>query len=323
MKRRVAVSSVVGLVAMPFVAQAQTGRPLRKIAYLHPRTIAPDHSTVMILRAAWLRLGYIEGETVLLRSADNDIGRVPALVAELAGLGVAALIVVGAAAVAAASRATKSLPLVAIDLETDPVGAGLAASFSRPGGNVTGLFLDQPSMAGKWIDLLRDAALGIGRLALLCDRSTGSGQLDIARRVAGARGFEVAVLELGSIADFDDALRRIAGQPRAGIVQLGSAGFAVVAGRFAAAAQKHRLPSISILSTYVRSGVLMSYGPIQEVYFPRAVVFADKIGRGAAPGELPIEGPNRFELVINRKTAKAIGIALPQTLLLRADEVIE
>lgn len=198
MRRRDAIPGVLSLVGAPSVARAQPARPLRKPGYLHPRTIAQDHPTLSILRPVWQRLGYVEGETVLLRSADGDARRLLELVAEMVGLGVDVLIVVGAAAVRAASQATKTTPIVGIDLETDPVRAGYAASLARPSGNVTGLFLDQPSITGKWIDLLREAAPGIERLAILWDRSTGVDPLEIAKAVARAKGLEAVVLEPGA-----------------------------------------------------------------------------------------------------------------------------
>jgi putative tryptophan/tyrosine transport system substrate-binding protein len=321
-KRRALVLGPLGLAGAAGVALAQTPRPAGKIGYLHPRTIAPDHPTLLILRRAWQALGYVEGQTVLLRSADDDERRLPALVNELIGEGAGVLIVVGAAAVRVASQATRSVPIVAIDLETDPVRAGYAASFARPGGNVTGLFLDQPSLAGKWIELLLEAAPEMQRLALLWDRSTGVDQLDIAKAAARAKGFDAVVLELGAIGSFDEALRPLAAPPRTGIVPMSSPGFVVAAADFAAAALKYRLPTIGFLKAYAKAGLLMSYGPVQDLYFARAVAFADRILKGAKPGELPIEGPDRFELVINLKTAKAIGLKMPHSLLLRADEVI-
>jgi putative tryptophan/tyrosine transport system substrate-binding protein len=324
MRRTVLAAAAFAALGLPLGSvRAQPQSAPRKIGYLHPRTIASDHPTLVILRAAWQRLGYVEGETVLLRSAGDDERRLPALLAELVGLGAGVLIVVGAAAVRAASAMVRAVPVVAIDLETDPVRAGYAASFARPGGNLTGLFLDQPSLAGKWIDLLREAAPGIERIALLWDRSTGVGQLEIAKEVARGKGFDALVLELAAIRSFDDALRGLAGKPLTGIVPMSSAGFVLVAAPVAAAAQKYRLPTIGFLKTYARAGMLMSYGPIQELYFPRAVLLADKILKGERPGDVPIEGPDRFELVLNRKTARAIGVTLAQGLLLRADEVIE
>ena len=324
--RRNAVFGAAGLLAVPSLARAQAVRPAGKIGYLHPRTIAPDHPTLLALRAVWQRLGYVEGETVLLRSADGDSRRLTQLVEELVAAQPSVLIVVGAEAVRAAHRTTRSVPIVAIDLETDPVRAGYAASLARPGGNITGLFVDQPSLAGKWIELLREAAPGIDRLGLLWEPGTGREQLAVAQAVARAKGLAAVVVEMGPDTNFDDALRKLGNASSGhsfGIVHLTSPGFFTVAARFAAAARKYRIPSISYLKTYAQAGVLMTYGIFQEQYFARAMLIADKIVRGAKAGELPIEGPDRFELTLNRRTATALGLTLPQTLLLRADEVIE
>jgi putative ABC transport system substrate-binding protein len=325
MKRRdwIGAGFGLGLAAAGSAAWPQSApRPTGKIGYLHPRTIAANHATLNILRPAWQKLGYVEGESVLLRSAEGDARRLPALVNELIAQGAGVLIVVGAVAVRAASQTTQSVPIVAIDLETDPVKAGYAASFARPGGNVTGLFLDQPALAGKWVDLLREAAPDIERIALLWDRGTGVSQLEIAKAATRAKGFDASVLELGAIADIDSALRPLAGKPRAGIVAMSSPGFGLVAPAVGAAALKYRLPSIGFLKVYAEAGMLMSYGPIQELYFGRAVSMADRILRGARAGEMAIEGPDRFELALNQGTARAIGLKLPTALLLRADEVI-
>jgi putative ABC transport system substrate-binding protein len=319
-RRRLVSAMAAGLAAPGLMAQAP--RAAVKMGYLHPRTVAPNHPTLVILRAAWTKLGYVEGESVLLRSADDDVSRVPALINEMVRLGAGVVIVVGGAAVRAAHRATRTTPIVAIDLETDPVRAGYAASFARPLGNITGLFLDQPSIAGKWIDLLREADPDIERLAIVWDAGTGVDQLEIAKAVSRSKGFEAVVLELGAIRDFEQAFRGLAGVPKAGIVQLSSPGSVLVAERFAAAATKYRLPAISFLRAFAQAGMLMTYGPRTEAYFARAVPIADKILKGEKPGDLPIEGPDRFELVINRRTAQQLGLKMPQSLLLRADEVI-
>jgi putative tryptophan/tyrosine transport system substrate-binding protein len=322
-RRRDLVCGSWALLGTPGLALAQQARVPGKIGYLNATSIAPDHPTLRALRPAWHRLGYVEGETVLLRSADGDVSRVPALVAELLGQGAGVLIVAGVAAVKAASQTTRSTPIVAIDLVTDPVRAGYAASFNRPGGNVTGLFMDLPSLAGKWVDLLCEAAPDIQRLAIVWERSTGLDQLNVAMAAARAKGLNPVVLELEAIKNVDETLRGLRGKPRTGIVVLNSPAYIVVNAMFAAAARKHRLPTMGSLKAHARGGLLMSYGPVQEDYFPRAVSFADRILRGAKPGELPIEGPDRFEFVLNRRTAKAMGLALPTPLLLRVDEVIE
>lgn len=322
MKRRDALASVCGLLGPAVIARAQSPITIGKIGYLHQQTVAADHPTLRILSQAWRKLGYIEGETVLLRAAQGDGARVPALVAEMVDQGVGVLIVVGPVAVRETHRARRDVPLVAIDLDTDPVQAGYAASFARPGGQVTGLFMDQPSMAGKWIDLLREAVPGIQRLAILWDRGSGIGQLEVAKAVARAKGFEAVVLEFSSMASFSAGLAPLQGKPSTGIVTLISPRFTASSARFAPAAQALGLPTISFLRAHAHSGVMMSYGPNQDEYFARAVVMADRILKGAKAGDLPIEGPDRFELVINRKTAEAMGLTIPRALLLRADEVI-
>jgi len=326
MRRRVCMRGLCGLGTAAAMWPARTWPQTiarRKIGYLHPRTIAASHPTLAALRGAWQRLGYVEGESILLRAANDDPQRVPGLAQELVQQGAGVLIVVGAQTVRQVSHALPGTPIVAIDLETDPVRAGFATSLARPGGHVTGLFLDMPSLAGKWIDLLREAAPGIERMALSWDHSTGADQLDVAKRVAQEKGFDAVVLELNLVRDFEAALKPLSGKPRTGIVQLSSPGFVVVAQAFAAAARRYSLPTIAFLKAYARVGVLMTYGPDQEQYFPRAVVLADRILKGDSAAELPIEGPDRFELAINLQTAKALGLTVPQTLRLRADELIE
>jgi putative ABC transport system substrate-binding protein len=322
-KRRVFLAALAGAALLPVAARAQPRQPAGKIGYLHPKTIDPDAPSLTILRPVWERLGYAEPETVLLRAADGDPGRLPRLATELIGLGAGVLIAVGPAAVKAASTVGR-VPVVAIDLETDPVRSGLAASFGRPGGNVTGLFMDQPSLAGKWIDLLREAAPAVERLALLWDPTTTRDQLESALAAARVRGLAAMTLEVRSPEDYERAFAdRLSRAAKTGVVHLGSPGTSVNAPGVAAAARTHGLPTIAFLKAYAQMGVLMSYGPDQESYWPRAIVLADRILKGERAGDIPIEQPARFELVINLGTARALDLSLPPTLLARADEVIE
>jgi len=321
--RRAIVAGLLGVVATPTILRAQSKHAPGKIGYLHPTTIDPKHKTLTMLRSAWQERGYVEGESVFLRSAGGDLSRLPSLVAELIGLGVGVLIVVGAAPVRAASQATRTVPIVAIDMETDPVHAGYAASVPRPGGNITGLFMDLPSIAGKWIELLREAVPGVKRVGLVWDRTTSRDQLDTATAAAQAVGLEAAVIEARPSNAYDDVFADFQKGKPAGIVQLTSPGTAPSFADVAAAAIRHKLPVITFLKTNAKNGALICYGPVQESYFPRAAILADKILRGAKVGELPIERPARFELVINLRTAKALGLTVPPTLLARADEVIE
>ena len=323
MRRRNFIGGTIGTtVARPWAAAAQLKPVPGKIGYLHPVTLA--NNTLAILKGAWRERGYVEGESVFLRSAEGDSSRLPHLVAELIALQVGALIVVGAPAVQAASRATKTVPIVAIDLETDPVHVGYAASLSRPGGNVTGLFMDLPSLAGKWIQLLREAAPRIRRVALIWDKTTGRDQLDTAIEAAKAVGLEATVVEWRSPGDYESVFARLQQEQPTGLVLLTAPGmFPLMFSSITSPAIAHKLPTITSAKYYTMNGALMSYGPVVETYFPRAVILADRILRGEKPGDLPIERPAKFELVLNLRTAKEMGLTIPQPLVDRADEVIE
>src|SRR3982751_2983672 len=199
MDRRTSIRSVLGLIGVPYLAHAQAPHPAGKIGYVSLDPISPSNASVSLLRPAWQRLGYVEGETMLLRFAERDAQRLPQLVAELIALNVGVLIVVGGEAVRIVSRVPKVTPIVALDLETDPIRSGLATSFAKPGGNVTGLFMDQPSLAGKWIELLREAAPSINRVALLWDAGTGRDQLEIGQAASRAKGLETVVIEFSAV----------------------------------------------------------------------------------------------------------------------------
>jgi putative ABC transport system substrate-binding protein len=321
MKRRALLLGAAGALAATRSATAQQRNARGNIGYLHYRTLSAANTT-LILRKAWARLGYVEGQTVHLRAAEGDPRRVAALAEELVRLGAGVLIVVGAEAVRAAKQAVPDTPIVAIDLETDPVRAGLASSFARPGGNITGLFLDLPSLAGKWIQLLRELDPRVERIAFSWDASTGRDQLDAALAVAREMGVAAEVVETTSY-DFPTAFQQLRDAKRIGIVQLTSPGFGAFAKAFVAEITRNRWPAIGFLKVYAELGMPIAYGPNQEDYFVRAAEIADRILAGAKVGDIPIEQPTKFELSVNLKTLRAIGIEVPVALLARADEVIE
>jgi putative ABC transport system substrate-binding protein len=325
MRRREFITLLVGATAAyPLAAQpvfAQISK--KKIGYVHPVTISPSHVTFAMLRKEWLRLGYVEGETFLARSAEGKLERLPAIIRDLIEKDVDVLVLVGADSVRVAAATTKTIPIVAIDMETDPVQTGLVASFARPGGNVTGLFLDLPSLATKWIELMREAIPDIERIAFAWQPSMGRTQLDVALNAARTLGVEAIVLETSTTDDFAKSFSVLAGPKRTGVILLTFPGFATVSARYAAAAQLHGLPTMTFLRYPTKDGILMSYGPKQEEYFPRAIQIADRILRGDSASNLPIERPTKFEFVLNLKTAKALGISMSPSLLVRADEVIE
>jgi len=314
MKRREFISLVLSAaVTWPLGTRAQTPR----------KRLSPDVGTLSIARQVWLRLGYIEGETVLLRSAEGALSKLPQLVAELMHQGIGVLIVVGPAAVRAAHR-TSAVPIVAIDLETDPVRTGLVASFDRPGGNLTGLFMDQSSLAGKWIGLLRDVASQVQRVALVWDPNSAPDQLEAAKAVASTLKIDALTLEVRKPEEFERAFETLGNERRTGLVLLSSPTLiAPPRTRFGGAALKYRLPSIAFLKSVAEAGALISYGPNVQAYYPRAVILADKILKGEKPSDLPIERPDKFELVINARTAMTRGLTIPAHLLTLADEVLE
>lgn len=296
------------------------GQP-RKIGYLHPITI----DTRLVLLTGLLKrgheLGYVEGETILLRSAQGDLSRLPDLVRELVGLGVGVLIVVGLPATMAALSVAPDMPVVTIDLETDPVKAGFIDSWAKPGRNLTGLFLDQTSLTGKLVALMRETLPGLRRLALVWDPSTRPDQLEAARLAAGAAGFEVRTLTLSRPEEFRDAFAKL--ESASGVLLLISPTLTANPALFAAAALEFRLPSISIWKPNAKAGGLLTYGPVVGPYFPRAMTMADTILNGTRPGEIPIEGPDRYEFIVNLKTAGQLGIEVPPSVVATADETIE
>jgi len=293
----------------------------KKIGYLHPLSIEPGLLLIPLLRKRWTDLGYVEGETVLLRTARGDLARLPDLVRELVGLDVGVLVVVGLPAAKAALAAAPGVPIVVIDLETDPLKAGFIDSWAKPGRNLTGLFLDQTSLTGKWVSLLREIVPGLTRLALVWDPSTRPDQLEAARVTAGAAGFQTQTLELTRPEQFGDALADLEGGT--GVLLLASPALTANPPLFAASALKFSLPSITIWKPIVKAGGLISYGPSLEPYFPRAITLADKILGGTRPGDIPIERPDRYELVVNLKTAGRLGLGMPRSIEATADEIIE
>jgi len=188
---------------------------------------------------------------------------------------------------------------------------------------VTGLFLDQPLIAGKWLEILKGVLPSIERVALIWDPNSGTDQLRAAQDAARVIGVSTIVLEVRRTDGYDVAFESLNGHEGTGVVQLGTPVLTAPAAALGAAAAKYRLPTISFYTPHVRAGALIGYGPDLQTYFPRAAAMADKIVKGASPADLPIEQPTKFELVVNLKTARSLGITIPPILHARADEVIE
>lgn len=319
MRRRLAL--VLPALLAPALAVAQVRRP-RRIGFLATISAAADNATVRTLTPIWRRLGFVEGQTLFLRSAGGEAARLPGLVEELLRLDISVIIANGAEAVATAARGTRSVPIVAIDLETDPVAAGLVESIPRPGRNVTGIFLDQPSMAAKWLDLLREVAPAVRQVVLLWDRSTGPMQRAVAEAQARERGLATHVLNWRQIPDFDAAFAPF-DAARTGVVMLTAQGYGSVMPRLGPALLARRLPCIGFLTTFLGNGVLMTYGPDQPLYLARVMQMVENILAGENPSLMPVERPVRFRLGVDRRVADQLGLSLSTLLLAQADEVLE
>jgi putative ABC transport system substrate-binding protein len=269
--------------------------------------------------------GLEEGRNLLIEYRPNVPSQVlPQLAAELVALKVDVIVASGTQAVRAARQATQQIPIVTTGT-SDPVGTGLAASLAHPGGNITGLSLFNPELSGKRLELLRETAGDITTVAVLWNPEDPPAALSLRETEAAGRTLGIAIHPVGvsRAEDFDGAFTAAMAAKPKGVVVLSSPVITTNALRIAAWTLQDRLPAISWESGFPAAGGLMSYGPDLEGLAKQAAIFVDKILKGAKPGDLPIEQPTKFQLVINLKTAKALGLTVPQSLLLRADEVIE
>ena len=272
---------------------------------------------------------YVDGRSVVIeyRDAEGKYDRLPARAAELVALKVDVIVAADTPAALAAKQATRTLPIVFIGAG-DPVTIGLVTSLARPGGNVTGLSLLAPELVGKRLELLKQAVPGVGRVAALWQpgfvgERTEKDMLKEVEVAARALGVRLQFVEARGPADFDRAFSDMTRARADALTVLGSAMFANERRRVVDLAAKNRLPGVYGFREYVDAGGLMAYGPNVADLFQRAATYADKILKGAKPGDLPVEQPTKFELVLNLKTAKALGLTIPQSVLVRADQVIE
>jgi putative tryptophan/tyrosine transport system substrate-binding protein len=309
--------------AWPLAVRAQQ-LPKRRVGFLHP---GPD-AAVTASRIAAFRDGLAPADLrdatdteIVARFADNQLDRLPALGAELVGQGVQVICAAAPPAVRAAKQVTSSVPIIAMDLESDPIANGWAASLARPGGNVTGIFLDVPGFSAKTLQLLNEAVSGIAKVAVLWHPAGGPLQLEAARTAAATLKVTLEVFEVSRPSDFDGVFQAMSKAQAAGVLMLSSPLFAQNPQILASLALSNRLPAISIFPDFAQEGGLIAYGP--DLLSPQAGVMTRKLLQGAAAADLPIERPTRFKLVANLKTARALGLTTPTSILLSADEVIE
>ena len=271
-------------------------------------------------------LGYVEGKTVVLevRWAEARFERLPDLARELLGLKVDVIVTSNDVATAAIKRETQTIPIVMAN-SIDPVGTGFVASLARPGGMVTGLSTVSAELSGKRLELLREAVPGLSRVAFLWNPDVRGNVLDYKETEGAARALRLRLqsVELSRAEDLDRAFSAVTNErAQALVLSMNPAGY-VNRDPIASFAQRNRLPIISAQREYVDAGGLMSYGHNLPDLYRRAAIYVDKILKGAKPAELPVEQPTKFDLVINLKTAKALGLTIPQTLLQRVDHLIQ
>jgi putative ABC transport system substrate-binding protein len=274
-------------------------------------------------RRALAEQGWIEGRNIAFeyRSAVGNPSRLAEAAAELVQLKVDVIWAGGAPLVRAAYTATRTIPIVAIDFTTDPIAEGYVESYGRPGRNLTGIFLDAPDFAGKWFQLLKGILPNLSRVAVLWDPAPGTAHLQAVQNVARSFRVRLQVVEVRKPDDFDRAFSALRGHPQALII-LPSPLIYARSAQLARLALKHRLPATSMARAFADAGGTIAYGPEQTSTNERSAGFVAKILDGAKPGELPVERPTKVHLVVNLKTAKALGLLVPESILYRADEVI-
>jgi ABC-type uncharacterized transport system substrate-binding protein len=324
-KRREFITLVGGAVAWPLAARAQQSAKLPTIGFLGAATLSARSQWVAAFVQRLRELGWIEGRTVAIeyRWAEGRDERYTEVAAEFVRLKVDVIVTYATLPVIAAKKATAVIPIVSAVMG-DPVGTGLVASLARPGGNVTGLSNQAVDVAGKRFELLREVIPGLHRLAVLANVSNPVSGLEMGEVQAAAKalGLDVVTLEIRRLEDIAPAFETLKGRAQA-VYVVGDPLMISNRVRINTFALVARLPATYNQREYVEAGGLMSYGPNFPDLFRRTAEYVDKILRGAKPGDLPVQQPTKFDLVINLPTARALGLEVPATLLARADEVIE
>ena len=327
MNRRAIITLLGGAVVWPLAVRAQQAERMRRIGVLMSSTEEPDLQTSL---AAFLQvleqLGWAEGRNLRIEThwAGGDAHEIRRYAAELAALAPDVILVNGVAAMGPLLEATRAIPIVFCGV-ADPVGAGFVDSLARPGGNATGFLMFEYTLSGKWLELLKEIAPGVTRAAILRDAniSAGIGQFAVMQAVAPGLGVDVSAINMRDAAEIERGVAAFARSPNGGLILTGSALAVVHRDLIIALAARYKLPAVYYRRYFVKAGGLISYGYDIVDPFRRAAGYVDRILKGEKPADLPVQAPTKYELVINMKTAKALGLDVPPTLIARANEVIE
>ena len=328
MRRREFIAGLGGVAAWPVVARAQQREQMRRIGALLPA--APDDAEYQSWIGAFLQglaqLGWITGRNIRIetRWTKFDPEDTRKYAAELVALAPDVILATGNSTVGPLLRLTRTVPIV-FPLATDPVAAGLVESLARPGGNATGFMSFEIGVSAKWLELLKEIAPGVKRAAVLRTLATaaGPGYFGVIQAVAPALGVELRPIDTRDAGEIERAVVAFASEPNSGLIATPGGGVQQHRELIVALAARHHLPVVYAYRSHVMSGGLMSYGLDNFDQYRRAAGYVDRILRGEKPADLPVQAPTKYELVINLKTAKALGLDVPHSLLARADEVIE
>jgi putative ABC transport system substrate-binding protein len=327
-KRRNFIALLGGAAAWPLRARAQQGERMRRIGLL--MAVADDRegqARVTLLKERLQELGWTDARNIQIetRFGGADAGRIRAHAAELVALAPDVLVGHATPGTRALRQATSSIPIVMVGV-ADPVEQGFVSSWAHPGGNITGFTLIDFQMVGKWLEMLKEAAPGVSRAALMFNPNTAPSYYVYLRSFEAeprSIAVEVAAAPVRNTAEIEEAIAKLGREPGGGLIVAPEAFTVLHHQLFIRLAQEHRLPAVYGYRTYVPQGALMSYGPDVYDVFRRSASYVDRILKGAKPADLPVQQPTKFELAINLKTAKALGLQIPDRLLALADEVIE
>jgi putative ABC transport system substrate-binding protein len=325
MNRREFIALIGGAMAWPLGARAQQPAKVLQIGFLYP-----GNQAAALLRIKAVLTGLQAGG---LRAPDQ-LTVIPAvtggaaellnpMAADLVARKVDLILAQSSAAVRAAQAATTTIPIVALDLESDPVASGFIATNARPGGNITGVFLDFPDFSKKWLEALKETVPKVSRVAVFWDPAMASLQLRAVEAAAQTLNLKLAVFEVRGWGDIEPAFQSAANQGAEALLMLASPLIGGNTKLLAEMTVMHRLPAITVFTDFARHGGLMAYGPNLQTFLRQQGVLAAKILQGSKPAETPIEAPTKFEFVVNFRTAELLGITVPASILLRADEVID